>query len=99
MIVNVSTGGSNGLMPIAAATVQLVLLPRPNPLKDEYELRNTGDWGEVWGISHPEFGGFVRSRRRLRIVMKLGVTESRHPGFKRPPFPTGLLPSGPNAFP
>ena len=32
--------------------------------------------------------------------MKLGATESRHPGFKRAPLPTYLLPSGPgNAFP
>ena len=30
--------------------------------------------------------------------MKLCATESRHPGIKRPPLPTYLLPSGPQRF-
>ena len=104
--VNVSTSGCNGLMPMdATATAVQAHSPPTTAIERRVRvawLRNTRDSRlAVWGISPgPELltsVGIVRSSR-LRILMKLGATESRHRGFKRAPLPTYLLPSGPQRF-
>ena len=82
--VNVSTSGCNGLMPMdATATAVQAHSPPTTAIERRVRvawLRNTRDSRlAVWGISPgPELltsVGIVRSSR-LRILMKLGATES-----------------------
>ena len=100
--VNVSTSECNGLMPMeASATAVQAHSPPTTPIEGRVRV----PWSCVTPVTRDLLSGelartsvwIVRSRR-LRILMKLGATESRHPGFKRPPLPTYLLPSGPQRF-